>query len=578
MDDIARLLRRASRRLLINRFLHALPLGLGLAAVALFLAVVSQRLLATPLNWAVAGPAAAIAGVALAAVFALVRQRSEATVARLLDDAADLRQSLSTAVCVSKRDDAWSRAAVEDARGRARRVVLRDVLPWRFPRLWPAPLAAGLALFLAWLFVPQADLFGAAEAAEAQREQREELNEAKAETESIDRELQELLAKAGERRQEIDQADAERPKPATPDEVRRAAIRKLTSAAERVEQLRQQGDPAALNKIRDKMRQIRQPGLGPANELTSALQRGDFKAASENLRELMDQMAAGDLTPEQRRRLQEQLKNLAEQMDRLAQRRKELEEALKRAGLNPNLAGDPNKAQQAIQQAQNLTPEQRQRLMDMAGQAAQSNQRMGQMAQALGQAAQQLQQGGQGAQALGELGGQLNALEMMEAELEALKAAENFAWGKIDELSQCLGGGQGSVFHLWGRRKSSKGLGAGAGGAPGQGPESRVETDARKARAPSEYTGGPIIGSAVVQGEAVRGESRAQFAEIVESGGQAAADAIESKQVPREYHDALKHYFGRLEAKAKGQPAGEEAPAEGESGAASDKPSDSNSQ
>jgi hypothetical protein len=38
---------------------------------------------------------------------------------------------------------------------------------------------------------------------------------------------------------------------------------------------------------------------------------------------------------------------------------------------------------------------------------------------------------------------------------------------------------------------------------------------------------------------------------VVEASSREAAEAMESMQIPREYHDAVKHYFGRLQEKVK---------------------------
>ena len=67
-----------------------------------------------------------------------------------------------------------------------------------------------------------------------------------------------------------------------------------------------------------------------------------------------------------------------------------------------------------------------------------------------------------------------------------------------------------------------------------------------------------IHGHGLLHGEQVKGESVAEFTQAVEAGQQEAADAMDEQQIPREYHDAVKHYFGRLAEKVK---AGSAAPA-----------------
>ena len=62
-------------------------------------------------------------------------------------------------------------------------------------------------------------------------------------------------------------------------------------------------------------------------------------------------------------------------------------------------------------------------------------------------------------------------------------------------------------------------------------------------------------------GEQIKGESKKQFADAVEKADKAATEAIDNKTIPREYHDAVKNYFGRLQKKAGNAPTSAPAPA-----------------
>src|SRR5690606_5523459 len=72
-----------------------------------------------------------------------------------------------------------------------------------------------------------------------------------------------------------------------------------------------------------------------------------------------------------------------------------------------------------------------------------------------------------------------------------------------------------------------------------------------KQTSPTKLGPGPTIGSRLVHGDSVKGESVKEFAQAVEAGRQAAAEALDSMLIQREYHDAVKHYFGRLEARTR---------------------------
>ena len=68
--------------------------------------------------------------------------------------------------------------------------------------------------------------------------------------------------------------------------------------------------------------------------------------------------------------------------------------------------------------------------------------------------------------------------------------------------------------------------------------------------------GGPIISSRLVEGEQIRGEASEQFAAAAAAAESAATESIDNNVYPREYHDAIKHYFGRLNEKAKAEEVG----------------------
>jgi hypothetical protein len=69
-----------------------------------------------------------------------------------------------------------------------------------------------------------------------------------------------------------------------------------------------------------------------------------------------------------------------------------------------------------------------------------------------------------------------------------------------------------------------------------------------------------MIGSRLVYGDQVRGESVAEFAEAVAAGERTMSEGIESMRAPREMERAIQQYFGRLKAKA-AQQAGQTPPA-----------------
>jgi hypothetical protein len=105
----------------------------------------------------------------------------------------------------------------------------------------------------------------------------------------------------------------------------------------------------------------------------------------------------------------------------------------------------------------------------------------------------------------------------------------------------------------------------------GAGPDAQA-TDymLKKERAEVNTTDeGPVIASTMVQGSQIKGESKATFSNTVSSATTQAAEAIETKRVPRKHENAVQHYFGKLDQKAK-EASGEAEPAPQGSDAKSD--------
>ena len=572
MQEVRRLLRRAAWRVAAGRFAGFLALSLTLGAVALGLCVGLERGFGVGIAWEAALWVAGVGALALAAAMTLLRWPRQAEVALLVDERAALRESLSTAVCVADRADAWSRAAVEHAARRAKGVALGRVLPARAPRLWPAPLTAGAVVVLLWLTLPQADLLGWLARAEAEAAEERDRAEAVEQVKSAQDEVRKALEQAGEADLFEDMETPEGVERADPETIRRMALRELTTLNERLEQRRGEGEGMRLDEMRDRLSQLEDPGEGPLDGVAEALREGDFSKAAQRMRELTEQMQAGEMSSEQRQRLAQQMQRMAEQVERLAQQREELERRLAEQGIDPSLIDDPAGLREAIRNAEGMSEQQKQQMQQMAEGMQGASETMQQMAGAMQQAASEMQQGegqtGSPGEGMNEISGQLSQMEMLEQEMQSLEAAQQQVWGQMSDLSSQLGEaptgqGQPNMLELWDRR-------SGGQRGPGGGLLTDEEADftLRKEKATGQDHGGAPIATRMVEGAQVRGESRQAFSEAVTSGSQAAADAIESQRIPREYHDAVKHYFGRLEAKAKAERAaeGEQTPPPDESG------------
>ena len=171
------------------------------------------------------------------------------------------------------------------------------------------------------------------------------------------------------------------------------------------------------------------------------------------------------------------------------------------------------------------------------------------------------------AQGLESMSGQLSNMEMMQQEMQTLESAMNQTSQQLAKLGECSGGscsgdgqgfGENAQLGSNGQFKegSSQGFGKGSGG-PGKGMGAGPDAQAtdymlKKERADVQTTdGGPVIASTMVQGSQIRGESTATFSQAVTSASTQAAEAIETKRVPRKHEAAVQQYFGTLDRAAK---------------------------
>lgn len=587
MNHVKSAVRAAQWRLWAVRFLARFTLLLTSGVVALFVATLIDRLFGVFIDWSIAPYAALAAAFLVALVWTIVTRPRPMNAARELDERAGLRESLSTALCVEHQTDTWSKAVVLTAEEKARTLRVGQAIPIEAPSRWYVPAFAILGTAILWMSLPRYDLLGLF----AQREQKtvnqQEILQVKAEVKAKDDKLAEMLAKAGVELKKEDQAEdgatAKPPTELTAEEIRRAAVRKLTDVNEKLNQMQQSERQQQLQGLKDQMKQLKQPGPGPLQELSKNMAKGDFAKAQENLQDLQKKLDESKLSPQEKEQLTEQLKNLAEQLKNQTAKQEELKNLMQQAGMDKKTAEslakqaakNPDAVKKALEQMKNLSPEDQKKLMDSAMAMAKSMAQSDKMSEAMQQAAKGMSQEGmskEGQQAMQQMAQQMSEMEQMAQDGKALEAALSEAQqqmkemgGKCDNPGECKGckeGGKceggnckngGNRNGMW-RQGDSANQGKGSGG-PGKGDGASPEQQAAdykmdKKKANTKTGAGPIIGTRLVYGEQVRGESQAEFASAVESAKGEAAEALETMRVPREYQKAVQSYFGTLEKKA----------------------------
>ncbi|MEO1534006.1 MAG: hypothetical protein AAFS11_00405 [Planctomycetota bacterium] len=573
MRTIERLIRRAWWRLVLTDVLRTSAITLAVAGGVLFVWRMLSSVAPAPTQWGVMLGVGAGLAIVAAIAWSVLRIKQGEAVARRVDENAGLRESLSTAMAVGSLDDAWSKAAVSQAERVAAGVDLGKTLPIESPRSWPAPVAAWGVLAVA-LALPAPDLttvFGEPAEVVAERE----IIEAKAEVDETTEALKEQAERLGLKLDFDEETPGEEvgvPDQQTPEQIRAAAVKKLTKLGDELAEKMDSQEQQAREALENRLQRLRQPGPGPAEDLARSLARGEFGKAKEALDELEQKLREGDLDESQREMLEKQLANLSKQMEQLGERQSEMEAALRQAGMSSEqakqMASNPDALKQALENMQNLSEAQKQQLQQMARSAAQSQQAMQNMSGAMSQMAQAMQQGqmGQMSEGMGQLSDQLSQMEMLSADMAGMQAMMQQMQGQAFALGQAAGSeggmqgmpGMGEGQGRWNMGDTSR-QGNGSGGA-GQGngdsPAARETSfSTTAAKSAVKTTDGPIIGSTLVYESQVRGESRATFAAAAQSASASAADAIESMRVPRAYERAVQRYFGALEREAAGDAA-----------------------
>lgn len=564
MSPIQRVLRGAARRLLVNDLLTRLVVCATAAGLGLAGTLIVQRVFGLTLPWRAIVLGAAGGSVLVALVWTIMARRSRLAVARVVDERAQLRESISTTLTLGDRHDPWSDAVRQTAQQRAAQVRVREAIPIERPRFWPAPIAAVLAIAILWWAMPELDVFGRGARRAAQDQQHAEVRQVRQDIEAKQRALDDLLSKAGLESGDLaDPLEAQPPADrATPEDLRRAAVKRLTNLADEL-QRQSSGDKAKrMDALQRQLRQLRQPGPGPMDALARKLAQGKMAQARKELDSIAKQLSEGTLSPEQRDQLKQQLDSLGKQMQDIAQQQHDAaQQQMEQMGLSreqiKQLMSDPKQLEQMLDQ---LSPEQQDQLKELAQRLA-ASQDMGSM----GEQMQQMSKGQLG-EGMGELGEMLSEFEMMQADLEAMDAAMAETLAQLDELGGQMGQGEGPGPMMGGkpdigewREGESDQPGMGSGG-PGKGKGASIGDTAsdftlRKARSKSHNQAGPIIARSLIDGPQTVGESHATLADAVAQAQQRASEAIDTMVIHRELQDAVKSYFSALERTSSAAPA-----------------------
>ncbi|MEK6703620.1 MAG: hypothetical protein AABZ53_15270 [Planctomycetota bacterium] len=600
MNEILRAVQRAGRRLFLIELIRSVLIALTLALAVMAVLRTVQQVFALSLQWNMVMQVAGgiVAAGSLSWSFATRARTPKA--ARVLDERAQLRESLSTALSIGEPKESWSKLVVETARAKAIGVDVNRAIPIEMPKRWYWPMAAAMVLAIAWT-LPVFDALGNKAKKEEEKTRQDQVIAVKQDIKEKQAELDKVLAKIDpELKKELgDQTKPEELQPpgaVKPEAIRTAEMKRLTDLNEKLAGMAKGEKGMQLDAMKEMMAQLKHPGGSELNELYKNLAKGDFAKASKALDELKAKLGDKNLSPEEKKKIAEAMGKLGEQLKQNADAAKDIAKAMEQAGMDSKqaaemakqLAANPAMIAKALEALKGLSPEQKQQLAKQLTAKANASKNGAQMGQKMSECSGSMESGdSQGENAsMSELGSQLSEAEMMQQQAQALSAAMSECQSQMAALGECMGGScdgdgnkSGPMGLAWNQQEgdwkegdSNKFGSNGKGGGPGKGQGDRsgstpTDFNTEQAKLKVKAGKGPIIGKQYIKGEQMVGESVAEFTEAVEASKKNAAEALSNGEVPPELRATVRKYFGRLEevakANAKSQPKPEATPPAG---------------
>lgn len=506
---------------------HTVRWLIGLAGIAFVLTVLDRSGEVSFLPWNPIWIALGIAG-----VLVVIGQWSQQPVSGIeaaaeVDHKMQLRDRISSAISCDQDDDPYSEALIQDALQVVEKQDVSGALPQHFPielpreSSWVVAIALS-TLLITWLpqwglwsdrgvDVQQASVLPTIENIEASVDSvLEQLKNEDSIHESLQEELEELAAVTS-----IEGQD--------PETLRREALRKMTDLQKKLDELMQDENALTFEEVSKRLQSLALPKEAQTLPLIAAMKNGNFDQAKKELDALQEQMESSELSEEEREELAAALEALAKQLEKLASANESLSSALSAAGLNDALASNPEAAKKAIENASELNDEQKKKLLELLEAQQSANKMCEKMAEGCKKCAK-----GDSAQAMA------SELEKMEAMQMFLTDAEI---AKMACQSACKGMCPG------------EGLTGGEGqGNGGSNPIEKTDTKSIAQRSPVNTVEGTIIARQLFEGGLLTSsDSTSAVRETVLTEQRNIEQAIADEEVPRKYHDLLRHYFGQLE-------------------------------
>ncbi len=437
MTWLQRRITQAKHRLWVNRWFHTASRSITAAACVYAVVILSQRLfeLPLPLTWT----GLALGGIALLAslVWAGVTREGDVCAAARLDEAAGLRERLSSGWYCRQSGDPFAQAVVTDAERTSSSLSTGRHIRLRMPK---AGLLAGASVVLAaMMFLIEPGLLRGDKAKEAAA-----ADAIVTQTKLAVRRKLDAVARMTEANPALNDLDSDVKDLDTKvldslrgsEGIRHEAVKKIDRLSDAVRDKRKDSKYDGVRTVRKMMRGLKTSATSqaPTQKLARALRRGDLNAARKEMQAIKEMLATLKFDEDQElvASMTKQLDTLAKQLDKLAKNDK-LADKLVRAGLEPDKArrmlehlkkNDLTQLRKSLED-RGLTEKQVNALIQQVSQHQQARGPARKLAQGMKSAASAAA-AGKAADAVAGLSmaeGQLSELEMLEQEMNGLDGA-----------------------------------------------------------------------------------------------------------------------------------------------------------
>ncbi|MCK5173759.1 MAG: hypothetical protein KAR47_10235, partial [Planctomycetes bacterium] len=286
-----RKLREVRLRCSVNVLLEQCGRVLVWAGIVATAAILVERLFAieTITNWTAwcLGGAAAVVAVGLWRIGTPSRMQ----VALLVDERLKLHERFSTKLAMADLDDAFARAACQEAQDKSTLVNPKRHFPVEASQRWVYASGTWLLVAVLVIFLPQKDLLGFLKKQEAQQKQALDLQLAVTDIKESTGDVKLAIKQLGdpELTSSLEQLEA-MGQATQPEVAKRQAIGKLGDLADKVKKMQTDVQLDSVQLMQEMLKQLRGSPQAFSQQLSRALAKGDFSQAADLMRQFQRQL------------------------------------------------------------------------------------------------------------------------------------------------------------------------------------------------------------------------------------------------------------------------------------------------